>query len=155
ERASVDAAGHCSTAAAMDAVVSAGDASDGVEQNEYVFACFNHTSATFNHEARESNVSLQILVVRRSDDLRLHRTLEVGDFVGALGDEQHEDVNFRMVLGDSVGDLLQDGGLAGARRSDDEATGALPQRRDHVDHAGLDEVRGSLKSKFFDWIDCG
>jgi hypothetical protein len=62
-------------------------------------------------------------------------------------------VNFRMVLSNSIGDLFQNGRFACARRSDDQTAGPLPQRRDHVNDARLNEVRRSLQPEFFNRVD--
>src|SRR5436305_1972367 len=55
----IHATGHCSTATAMDAVVSASHASDGIEQHENIFARFNHASATLDHKAGEADMGLK------------------------------------------------------------------------------------------------
>jgi hypothetical protein len=41
-----------------------------------------------------------------------------------------------VVVGDRAGDVLEEDGLAGARRSDDQRALALALRRDDVDDAG-------------------
>ena len=54
-----------------------------------------------------------------------------------------------------VGDLLENGGFARARRGDNETAGSFADRRDHINDARLDEVRGGLEPEFFDGIDGG
>jgi hypothetical protein len=71
----------------------------------------------------------------RGDDLALHRTLHVGDFLGPFVDQQDDQEHFGMVVGDGLGDVLQQHGLAGARRRDDQRALALALRADQVDHA--------------------
>ena len=61
-----------------------------------------------------------------------HRSLHVGDFLGPLVDEQHDEVDFRVVLGHRLRDVLQQDRLAGARRRDDQAALALADRREQV-----------------------
>ena len=54
-------------------------------------------------------------VERGGDDLALDRAPHVGDFFGALVDQQHHQLDVGVVGLDGVGDLLEDGGLAGLR----------------------------------------
>jgi hypothetical protein len=65
----------------------------------------------------------------------LHRALHVGDFFRPLIDQQHDQIAFRMIVRDRVRDVLQQHGLAGARRRDDERALALADRCDNVDDA--------------------
>ena len=57
----------------------------------------------------------------------------VGDLLGPLVDEQHEQVHLGVVRLDRADDLLHHRGLAGLGRRHDEAALALPDRRDQVD----------------------
>ena len=65
----------------------------------------------------------------------LHRPLHVGDLFGPLVDQQHDEVHLGMVLGDAVGDVLQQHRLAGARRRHDQAALTLADRHHQVEHA--------------------
>jgi hypothetical protein len=77
------------------------------------------------------------LVEGGGDDLSLDRTLHVGDFFGALVDEQDDEDDLRVVRGDGVGDGLQKHGLASTRRRDDEAALAFADWGEQVhDPAG-------------------
>ncbi len=58
-------------------------------------------------------------------------------------------MDFRIVGGDRVGDVLQGGGLAGLRRGDDQATLALADRRHDVDEAAGELVRRGLLLQAF------
>jgi hypothetical protein len=74
----------------------------------------------------------------RGDDLALDGAGHFGHFFRALVDQQHDQHDIRMVGGDGVGDVLQHHGLAGLRRSDQQAALAAADRRDHVDDAAGD-----------------
>ena len=63
ESAGVHTTRHGSAAAAMDTVIGAGDAGDGVKENENVFARFDHSTAALDHEAGEAHVGFEVLVV--------------------------------------------------------------------------------------------
>ncbi|MCY1231537.1 hypothetical protein D9M72_439900 [compost metagenome] len=67
-----------------------------------------------------------------------HRALHLGHFFRALIDQQHEQVGFRMVVGDRVRDVLQHHGLAGLGRGHQQRALAAADRRDHVDDAAGD-----------------
>jgi hypothetical protein len=84
-------------------------------------------------------VALRRLVEGRRNHLAADRALHVGDFFRPLVDEQDDQVDLGMVLGDAVGDALQQHGLAGARRCDDEAALTLAERRQQI-HDAAGEV---------------
>jgi hypothetical protein len=67
-------------------------------------------------------------------DLALHRPLHVGHFFRPLVDEQ-DDEHTSGGSRDRLRDALQEHGLAGARRRDDEAALPLADRRHQVHHA--------------------
>ena len=139
----------------MNAVVGASDAGDRIEQDKDVFACFHHAAAPLDHKAGEPDVGFQILVIRGSYHLRLDGALEVSHFLGSLINQQHQNVHFRMVGSDGIGDLLEDGGFAGARRRDDQSAGAFADGGHHVDDARFDQVGRGLELKFLDGVDRG
>jgi len=87
----------------------------------------------FDDHFRDLHVARGGLVERGTDDLALDRTRHVRDFLGAFVDQQHDQVDFRMVGRDSVRDVLQHHGFAGARRRDDEPALALAERTDQID----------------------
>ena len=76
------------------------------------------------------------LVEGARDHLALDAALHVRHFLGPLIDEQHDEEDLRVVGGDGVGDVLQQDGLARARRSHDEGALALAQGRHEVHHPG-------------------
>ena len=91
----------------------AGDAGDGIEEDEDVLARFDEASAAFDGEAGEADMGFEVHVVGARHDLGLHTALEVGDFLGAFINEEHHDEDVGVVGGDGVVELLEDGGLAG------------------------------------------
>ena len=84
------------------------------------------------------------LVEGRGDDLALHRALHVGDLLGPLVDQQHDQVALGVVGRDRVGDVLQQHRLAGARRRDDQGALAFAHRRHDVDDAGGEILDGRI-----------
>ena len=69
------------------------------------------------------------------DHVAADGALHVGHFLGALVDEQHDELDLGVVVRDGVGDLLQQRGFAGLGLGDDHAALALADGREYVDHA--------------------
>jgi hypothetical protein len=78
------------------------------------------------HHLRNLHVTRRGLVEGRGDHLRPHRPLEVRDLLRALVDEQHDEVDLRVVLHHRVGDGLEHHRLARARRRDDQPSLSAP-----------------------------
>ena len=97
----------------------------------------------------------QIHVVRRRDDLGLDGTLKIRDFLRAFINEQHHRVDFRVVRGDGVADLLEDGGLAAARRGDDQPARAFANRRDEVNDARFEQFGSGFEVELFNRVNGG
>lgn len=73
------------------------------------------------------------LVERGGVDLAAHRAPHVGDLLGAFVEQQHHQPCLRVVPGDRGGELLDEDGLAGLGRCDDQPALALADRREQVD----------------------
>ncbi len=80
----------------------------------------------------------EVLIIRGRDHFRFDGALEISDFLGPLVNQEHENLNLRMVGRDRIGDLLEDGGFAGARRGHDQTTGAFAERCHQIDDARLE-----------------
>ena len=80
-----------------------------------------------------------------ADDFALHRALHVGDFFGALVDQENDQHDFRMVGGDRVSNGLQEHRFTGAGRRDDEAALALADGGEHVHDATGEVIAGGLE----------
>ena len=70
--------------------------------------------------------------------------LHVGDFLGPLVDQEHEDVQVGIVRQGRLGHLLHEDRLAGPRRADDQTPLPEADGHDQVDHPHLDLVGGGL-----------
>ena len=86
-------------------------------------------------DAGDLDVALGGLVKCGGDDLCVDAAGHVGHLLGALVDEQHYYVCVGVVGGDGVGDVLEQDGLAGLGRGDDERTLTLADGSEHVDYA--------------------
>ena len=97
-----------------------------------------------DHHLGDLDVAHRRLVEGRGDHLALHRALHVGDFLRPLVDQEHDQIAFRVIVRDRVGDVLQQHGLAGARRRHDQRALAFADRRDDVDDAGREILLGRI-----------
>ena len=114
------------------------------EQDHHVAAVFHEPLRLFDHHLGDLDVARGRLIEGRGDDLALHRALHVGDFLGALVDQKHDQIAFRMIVRDRVGDVLQQHGLAGARRRHDQGALAFADRRHDVDDACREILLGRI-----------
>src|SRR6185437_2283203 len=122
-------------------VVRARQPRDGVEQDHYVGAVFDHALGLFDDHLADLNVPRGRLVEGRTDDLgvvALDGAFHLRHFLGPFVDEQHDDVTFGMVAQHAVGDLLQQDGFAGAGWRDDQAALPLADRRHQIHDAHVD-----------------
>ena len=145
QRVGVHAAGEDLAGVRLHGVVGAGQAGDGVEQDDDVALVLDHALGLFDDHLGHLHVPLGRFVEGRADDLGAAAgALHVGDFLGPLVDQQDEQVGLGVVLEDGVGQLLHQHGLAGARRRDDQAARAFADGADQVQHA-----RGQLVRRRF------
>ena len=115
-----------------------------VEQDDDVAAVLDQALGLLDHHLGDLDVAHRRLVEGRGDHLALHRALHVGDFLRPLVDQQHDQIAFRMIVRDRVGDVLQQHRLAGARRRHDQRALALADRRHDVDDAGREILLGRI-----------
>jgi len=83
------------------------------------------------------------------DHLALDRALDVGDLLGPLVDEQHDQLDLGVVELDHLGDRLHHRGLAGLRGRDQQPALALADRADEIDDPGghVARVAGILEGQ--------
>ncbi len=106
-----------------------------VEEDDNVLLVLDQALGLFDNHFSDLDVARSRLVERRADHFAVDGALHVGDFLGPLVDEQHDQEDFGMIVGDRLGDVLQKHRLTGPRRGDDQCALALAKRRDDVDHA--------------------
>jgi len=83
---------------------------------------------------------LHRLIEGRTDHFALRRALHVGHLFRSLADEDDHQVDLRVVLADTVGNLFQHRRLAGLGRRDDETTLAAANGDDEVDESRGENV---------------
>ena len=125
-------------------VVGAAEPGDEVQQNDHVAAVLDQALGLLDHHLGDLDVAHRRLVEGRGNHLALDRPLHVGDFLRPLVDQQHDQITFRVIVGDRVGDVLQQHRLAGTRRRHDQRALAFADRRDDVDDAGGEILFGRI-----------
>ncbi|MNK42146.1 hypothetical protein D3C87_608270 [compost metagenome] len=103
---------------------------------------FDQALRLFDDHFSDLHVTDCRLVEGRGNNLALHRTLHVGHFFRTLIDQENDQVAFRMVCRDGMGDVLQQNRLTGARRRHDQSALTLAERRDEIDHTRRQVLRG-------------
>ena len=116
EGAAVEAAGHGFAAASAHGVVeAAGKAGDGIEKHEDVLTGFDKAFGALDGEVGHADVVAGVLVVAAGHDFGTGEGPgDFGDFFGALVDEEDDDFDVFVVVKDGLGDVLEEGGFAGA-----------------------------------------
>src|ERR1035437_8415729 len=147
ERAGVDTTRQDPAAGRGCEVVGTAQSSDRVEQYDDVVTHLDQALGPLDGQLGNRGVVGGRPVEGRGDDLALDRPLHVGNFLGTLVDQDDHEVGLRVVRRDRVGDRLQDQGLAGLGRADDQATLPLADRGDEVDQPGREDVRLGLQTQ--------
>ncbi len=119
-------------------VEGAGQTGDRVEEDDHVVAAFHQAFGFFEDHAGHFHVVVGGLVEGGGDDFGLDAALHVGDLFRALVDEQDDHIDFRVVVGDGVGDVFEEHRLTGFRLGHDQAALAFSDRGEEVDHTDGD-----------------
>ena len=117
-------------------VVGAGEAGDAVQQDDDILAVFHQPLGPLQGQFGHAALLFHRLVEGGGKNVAVNGPPHVGDLLGAFADEDHHQDRLGHIFGDAVGDLLQDGGLAGLGGRDDEAPLAQADGGEEVHHAG-------------------
>ena len=96
----------------------------------------NQTFCFFYNHFSDLHVTRSGFIKGGGDNLTLHRTLHIGNFLGPFVDQQNDQEHLRMVFGDGAGNILQQHGFTCPRWRNNQRTLALTLRADNVDDAG-------------------
>ncbi len=130
----IDTTGEYLAGARDHGVVGTGQTGDGVEQDHHVFLVFDQALGLLDHHFGNLHVAGWRLIERRGNHFAAHGALHFGYFFRTLIDQQHDQVNFRVVTCDVRCNVLQHDGLTGFRRCDDQAALAFADRGAQVDN---------------------
>ena len=134
----------------LDRIVSARKSRNRVEQDDDVALFLDHALGLFDHHLGDLHMALGRFIEGGADHFRGFATaLHFGDFLGALIDQQDEQIRLRIVLQNRVRQFLHEHGFARARRRDDQAARPLADRADKVEHARRQFIGLRLQQEAF------
>src|SRR5256885_3819268 len=131
-----------------DCVVRACKAGKRVEQDHDVLAALDQSLRFFEHHVRHLHMARRAFVERRADDFGACSARDhLRHFLRPFVDEEDDDRDLRMILGDGVGHLVQQNRLSGAWRRHDQTALAFSNRRHDVDDAHAEIAVLRLQTK--------
>ena len=145
----IDAAGKDLAGRRHDRVVGAGQAGDAVQQDDDILFMLHQTLGLLDHHLGHLDMARCRLVECGGDHLSGHAPLHVRHLFRPLVDQQDHQDDLLVVGRDAVGDVLQQDGLAGPRRGDDQTALPLSDRGEHVHDARGEILRVELQIQFF------
>src|ERR1019366_841257 len=107
-----------------------------IHEHHDVGSIFDLALAAFDHDLGEVQMFFDRIVVAGGVDDAGDVAFHVGDFFGAFVDQEKDQLDVGVVGMDAARDVLQEDGLTGARRSDDQTALAETDGGEDVDHAG-------------------
>jgi len=144
--AGVHAAAHGAASAALCVVEGTADTGQGVHEDEDVLPLLDQALGTVDGDLGDAGVAAEIAVVRAGVEFGLRDgAADFRNLFGTLVDQQDDEFHLGVVLHDGIGDVLKEGGLAGAGRRHDESALALADWRHEIDDAGGEALGDGLE----------
>ena len=140
----IDSAGEDASGVGDLGIVGPAEAGERVQEDDDISSVLDHSLGLLDYHLSNLYVPRCRLVKGRADDLSIDRALHVGDFFRALINQQHDQVNLGVVLGDAVGHLLQQDGFTCSRRCYDEPALSFSEGRNEVHDSHLQSIRLEL-----------
>ena len=128
----VHTAGENLTGSRLNGVIGACKTGYGVQEDNYVVAAFNKPAGLIQHHIGNLDVAFCGFIEGGGNNLGLDASLHVRNFLRALINEEHNLIDLRVVIGNGVGNSLQEHGLTGFGLSHNEAALALADGREHI-----------------------
>ena len=105
-----------------------------------MFAQFHEPLGPVADDLRDARVTGWPFIEGGTVNLAIHRALEIRDFLGALIDQQKDEVRFRGVGENRQGDVFQQHRLSRARRCHDQPALPASERRNEIDRTRRDRL---------------
>ena len=121
----VKTAGKCSAAGRDHQIIGAGQPCDGIQKDHHVFFMLYQSSGPFDDHLGNPSVVVRRLVEGGVDDFHVVAPdgfLDIRDFLGALVDQQDDQMDFGVIAEHRFCCVLKKGRLAGLGRRDDHAS---------------------------------
>ena len=103
-------------------------------------SAFDHALGFFEHHFGYLDVTRSLFVEGRSHDFGLYVACHFGYLLRTLVDQQYDHIDFRMIVGDGVGDRLHEHRFTGLGLGDDQRTLPLADRREEIHDAAREVV---------------
>ena len=144
ERVSVDTTGQHLAGRRHHGVVGTCQTGHGIEQDDDILLVLDQTLGLLDHHLGDLDVTGRRLIEGGGHDFATHGARHLGDFLGTLIDQQHDEVTFGVVARDGGGNVLQHHRLARLGRRDDQTTLALADRCGQIKDARGDVFGGTV-----------
>ncbi len=132
----IHTAGQHLAGAWHDRIIGTAETRDRVEKNDNIMFVLDQAFGFFNNHFSNLHVACRGFIKGRTNHFALNRALHIGHLFRPFIDQQNEQIDFRMVVGNRLGDILQQHGFTGPRRRYDQRTLAFTLRRNNIDDAG-------------------
>ena len=90
-------------------------------------------------------MAFDVLIQAAGNHFTIDIALHVGDFFGPFIDQQHDQLDFRIIRGNPMADVLQHDRLAAARRCHDQGALAFAQGSQQIHDAGGQRLGAGLQ----------
>ena len=97
-------------------------------------SAFNKSPGLLKDHVGDLDMPFRRLVECGCDDFGFHASAHVGDLFRTFVDQQDDLIDFRMVVGDRIGDGLEEHGLTRLWLGHDKAALTLPDWSEHIDY---------------------
>ena len=130
----------------MGVVKGASDAGEGVHENKDILPLFNQPLGAIHGDLRNACVAAEITVIGTGVQLGLgNGAPDLGDLFRAFIDKQDNELHLRVILHDSIGDMLKQRRLARAGRGDNKSSLPLADGCHEIHHAGGEALGNGLQ----------
>ena len=119
----------------LNGIVGAGQAGDGVQQDDDVVAAFHQATGLVQNHVGHFDVALCRFVEGGCNHLCLYGTLHIRHFFRTFVNQENNLVYLRMVVCNGIGDGLQEHGFTRFRLRHNQAALSLADRREHIHNA--------------------
>ena len=113
----------------------------------------NKTLCALNCKLSDSGVIIGRTVEGGGNNLTLDGALHIGNFLGTLVNQNHHEVNLRVVGRNRVGNCLQNESLSSLWRRNNQTTLTLTNRGNQIDNSGRELLVVGLEAKASVWVE--
>ena len=140
QRIRVDTAREHLARSGLHGIVGTSQTRDRIEQDHDVVPALDHSFGFLQYHLGDLHMTGRLLVESRRHDLGLHVASHLGHLLRTFVDQQHDQVHLRMIVGNGIGNRLQQHRLAGFGLGYDQTALPFADRREQVDHPTGDIV---------------